>query len=579
MLLPAHADDYQRAVEADAAGDWSDDDKWTPIGVPNTTADTAIFNIGPTERSVTLDLDATVDSLRVGYNPGADAQAGHLRLEGGPGHLLSVGDLLNPGSILVGAGTATTTGTATGMLVIGSGVEMVLAGSGSAFYVGGHSANTTSSNGAGATSGSVTMETGTSLTLGAVDARAQWFVGRQTTIAANTATGNVSGSGGGLEAYLSTLVVGQNVRGSNRADDHNASGTLDLSGLESAAIDTEVLIVGRSTESSAHGSITLGSGQSLAVGTATEGTVQIGVRDTGQATANLRVGEAIGSVVLQAGSELSIGVSGNHAEVALGQNGGSRGGTMIAQGSIVAQTGSSFSGYFSSLTLGRQSREDANILYRATGILDLREAAISAFEASGDVTIGNGPGEGSQGELRLSSMEGSISGNLTVGDDKTGGGSQVGSSGLLELTGAQLSVEGGVNLLQTGQVMVTLTDRSAGLRLGADATLSISGTGGFLGDPLAGYYIDFSALSEDATGLYYGLAWEGNHLTELSDMVESFAITWNGGNQYGLHYSEDLHLTYIGIPEPSSALIFLVGGVGTLLWLRRQGRSSDLAGF
>lgn len=575
LSASAYAVDYTRVTDAAAAGNWTDTTKWNPSSsFPQTVSDSAIFNSNATQRIVTLDTNITIGLLGTGFTGSSAAQTGNIRLEGA-GTSLTVGSVSSPGSIYIGAGNATTTGVTTGTLTLASGVTMNLLGANSAFYIGGQSASSATSS---ASSGSVLMQEGAAVNLGSGTARSQWFIGRQYGTGANTARGDFTATGGDLTAYLTTLVVGDNLRGSNSTSTHIGSGTLNLSGTANATIDTTSLVIARSNETSAYGNVSLGLNSSLTVGS---GTAEIGVR-TGGNSARTPTNTVSGLLTLKNGSEMTFGSGTSRTAVVLGSNNGRGGSVIVAEGSVIAEAGSTFSGRMSSLTLGSQVRTETTgtTLYRATGIVDLRSANVSTFDVSGNVTIGyhSGTGRGSQGELRLPETYAVIGGNLIVGDSEIAEGSQVASSGLLDLVGTHVEVQGNATFNLTGRANVVVNGQSAGLRLDSDSTFTLTLAGTSASDVNSAYHITFE--EPEMQGLYYGFAWEGNHLTEVQSLVDSFRITWsNNMSDYnpGVFYDSDSDLTYIGaaVPEPSTvAFLVMAAGGGLVLHVRRRNRKA-----
>ena len=579
--LTSRATEFTRVTGEDATGDWTDSIKWVPdTGFPATVNDWAIFNTGATQRTISLDVAPTIGMLGVGYNPGSDAVAGNIVLQSG-GPALTVGSIAAPGSIFIGAGTAASGDTATtsGTLVLASGTELNLVGTGSTLYMGGQSANTAGAT--GATMGTLMMEGGSKLNLGSSSDRADWFIGRKTSLGNTSSSGAFSATGGELTAYLGQLIVGQNVRGGNNAA-LKGVGILNLEGLDEAAINTVHLLIGHSTTSSlpAEGSMTLGDGHSLTVTGGGGSTVQIGVNIGGAGSGTTLINTSQGTLLMKAGAQVMFGTGeGSRSALTIGSNASIRGVTLISDGALEAEAGSTFTGYLSSLVIGSQSGTTEEKTYRGTGVMDLRLATVDVFDVSGYATIGyhGGSGEGSQGELRLANMAGRIGGDLFVGDQETGGGAQVSSSGLLELDGAHLEVGGNVALGLTGRTTVTVSGASAGLLLSSTSNLTIGLQGIGIGDPDAGYHITFQDPASGLLEPYYGLAWEGSHLESVELLVQNFSITWTnqmtGAYEVGIFYDSNLDLTYIGvqvIPEPSTTSLVFAFGVGLVLMMRRR---------
>lgn len=562
------ATEYTRSTDAAAAGSWVDSAKWTPSGSPTTISDQAILNVGVTQRSITFDQDIVLSTLGIGYDlSSASTINSNVTFSATSAQSLSAGDTGTAGTIWIGGGGTAATGTKTGTLNLGANMALNLQGAaGSAFYIGGQAGNGPVSV------GTMTMDTGSALNIGTSSVRATWVLGHHGSLTAATSSGTFSATGGSLTAYLSNLVVGENIRGSNNSN-HKAEGSLNLTGLTSASVDTTSLSIGVSTESNAKGTVTIGSGQTLAVSDSAPGTINIGTRAAG-ASLNTQTNVAEGTLSLNSGAAASFGTGTNRAALNVGINAGNRGSTVSSLGTITAAATSTFSAHLSTLVIGTQNATIATSTdFLASGSIDLRSATVSAFDVSGDVTIGNGAGQGSQGELRLPGLNAVIGGNLTVGDSETGGGSQASSSGLLDLVGTHVEVSGDVAFNATGSAEVLVDGVSAGLRLDSDSTFTLTMTGTSAADPNSAYHITFE--DPDAIGLYYGFAWEGNHLATVQGLVDDFHITWTDnmtGNAAGVFYDSDLDLTYIGvIPEPTSALL-LLSAMGGLALIRRRRR-------
>lgn len=564
--------DYTRVSGTAASGSWTDSTKWTAgSGFPGSVSDTATFNTGGTQQEVTLDSSQTIRLLGIGYsNVTGTSAVGNIKILSGGTAALTVGSTGTAGSIFVGAGNATPS-VSTGTLALGSGVQLSLVGAGSAFYIAGQSANTGATG--VASTGAVVMEAGSSLILGSGSARSQWYVGRQQSGGSTAANGSFSGQGGQLSAYLSTLIVGQNLRASSNTSAQTGIGSVNLSGLTSALVDTTNLYIGNANENSANGSLTLGDSSTLTVGA---GAMEIGVNTNGN-TARLTNTTVTGVLNLGSGSDVTIGSAGGRAAVVIGRNNSRNGANLVAEGTVSSGSGSAISAHLSSLTIGSQERTDAGpVSYRATGIMDFRQANVTAFDVSGNVTIGyhSGTAQGSQGELRLPEMYANIGGNLIVGDTETGGGSQASSSGLLDLVGTHVFVDGNARFNATGRAKIAVNGQSAGLRLDSDSTFTLTLAGSSATDENSAYYITFA--DAEATGLYYGFAWEGNHLAAVQALVDGYYITWannmTGDYTPGVFYDALSDVTYVGVtvPEPSVTVLLLAGGAAICMFLRKR---------
>jgi hypothetical protein len=125
-----------------------------------------------------------------------------------------------------------------------------------------------------------------------------------------------------------------------------------------------------------------------------------------------------------------------------------------------------FTGFFSNLTLG--AKEDST--KTATGVLDLRLAAVPEFRVSADLWIGSTKGSNwsggpesqnsnGKGYLYLPETQASVRSNLYVGDTATN------SLGWLELCGTRLAVSNGVEVGPTGVIITHVSNSWCGLDL------------------------------------------------------------------------------------------------------------------
>ncbi len=254
-------------------------------------------------------------------------------------------------------------------------------------------------------------------------------------------------------------------------------------------------------------------------------------------------------VTLESGASLTAGTALNRTRWTVGRQLGIRADTR--ESFLVGEAGSEFTGYFSSVTIGAVDSGSGGPS-TITGRVDLTQATVHAFDVSGNVLIGKGATlEGSHGKLLLPEVNAVIGGNLIIGDTWA-----TNSSGLLDLRQTHVDVGGGVTLNLTGKVKVTIDGKAAGLSLSSDSAFLITARGTHAGDADAGYFMQFEG--DGPTGeILYGLAWEGNHLTELQALIDAFAITWTSSSTTapGLFYDETLQTTFIGyaaIPEPGS---------------------------
>ena len=156
---------------------------------------------------------------------------------------------------------------------------------GGTFYLGSRQVALAAGAG-GDTTGTCVVTEGATLNVGAAANRSSWTIGLQyASTGGSIAKGTFEATGGNLTAYLSTLTVGENVRGGAHASGAKGEGILDLTGLQGATIGAQRLYVGRSHTGNADGTVKLGSGSTMSVGTdSLAGTLTVGALGTGDTT-------------------------------------------------------------------------------------------------------------------------------------------------------------------------------------------------------------------------------------------------------------------------------------------------------
>ncbi len=558
-----------------SGGLWTDSGNWTSSGgtYPSSIADTTTFNNGGSAQTINLDASQTVARFSVGYVTNATNKTGNVVLnDNGSSTMLTVGDTSTGGLIHVGSSWGgatindTATGNPTGTLTLESGTTLSLVGG--ALYVGSRqgSLNASVPVGGNAT-GALNLVSGATLNVGTLANRSLWELGQQRCNRNGVVSkGTFSATGGDLTAYLSLLTIGRNIRGGNETTGNKGQGDLDLTNLQSALIDTNRLEIGYTNVGAAQGTMTIGNNHSVSVGdNSTAGMVLIGVSDSSSSASGSGTNQINGTLTMNAGSSLTIGTPTQDASLTIGRNLGVRGTTINRVGDLTAN-GGTFAAYLSSLTVGSQEATAGGKTYSADGTLDLRNATVTAFEVSGDVTIGysSGSAAGSKGDVYLPDVAGSIGGSLTVGDSDSG------SSGLLDLDGTTLAIGDGtsatgVAIGPTGEIITRVSGSSAGLDLAQDAFLSIA-TGG-----------DLNLIFNDPLGTTprWGLRAVGDRVSELLGLIgNGITITNNmtGGKVISVY--NDTAYTYIGVvPEPSTWVALLgFAGMGLLGYLRRRRR-------
>ena len=579
--VPARAQNF--TWSGASGGLWTTAGNWLPSGTPDTISETATVNNGGTATTINLDVSQTIGRFSVGYVTDSTSQTGNVILDynGSPTTLTigtsSTGGLLHVGSSL----GASAPGSPNGTLQLEAGTTVSLIGG--AFYLGTRQDLLTSQTGSN-TTGAMSMVAGSTLNVGTDANRSLWEIGFQKAVVNNQvllSTGTFSATGGDLTAYLSNLTVGSNNRGGGETNGSKGIGNLNLTSLTSATIDTHQLWVGTTNVGAADGTVTLGNNHIVRVGTdATAGAVLIGVSDS-FASANpfgTNTNAIDGNLNMGAGSSLTIGTAAAAGSLTIGRNLGVRGTTIDREGNLVA-TGGTFAGYLSSLVVGSQEAPfESGKTFIADGTLDLRQAAITAFQVSGNATIGRSAvtnAQNSRGDVFLSQVNGSIGGALTVGD------TDLGSVGLLELNGTHLTVGGNVNIDNTGDVAVFVPAASAGLSLTSLSTFAI-GTGATYGITFEQNPIGVTLGSADNnTGIHYGLKWAGNKTSDLTALAQASKLIWDDttfltgsfNDAAGIFYDSGTDATYVGIyivPEPGGLALAGIGS-GFAAWLIRRG--------
>lgn len=295
------------------------------------------------------------------------------------------------------------------------------------------------------------------------------------------------------------------------------------------------------------------------------GQLNVGATDPNSVTDN---GTLTGVMTISNGATLNVGTATQRSEWNIGHTIFRNGNKM--EGTVTAAAGANVNAYLSTLRIAvaPSNPKFGGISAPASGTLDLSDATVSTFDVSGNVEIGRGRRSTNSnaplvGTLAMGSTDVAIGGDFNIGDDA----SYLGTSGTANFDGTRVTVAGGMLIDATGTVNVTIDGTSAGVQLGLSSTLTINS--------IDGYVMTFEEpLNLDT--LYYGLSWEGNHLSALQNLVTGSAISWVNNTSYDIDvfYNGASNLTYIGvIPEPSPALLLLGGMmVGMLLYQRRSAR-------
>lgn len=210
-LSVAHSEDYSWGGAT--PGDWSNAANWSPAGgPPDAAGDGAFFNNGSALRQVSLDGDFQVGDLRVGFSDTVGAQ-GNVRLNAsGPSSTILVDDGNDNGQFVVGS--AVVSGVAgLGQLTLSNNISLSTVGGG-AYIAGTNPALRDAGNqNQGRLIGDLTLESGSSLSIGTAAAPSQFFVG--VAILDNSTSRGINGtvianSGSTVDIRSTDLIVGSN---------------------------------------------------------------------------------------------------------------------------------------------------------------------------------------------------------------------------------------------------------------------------------------------------------------------------------------------------------------------------------
>ncbi|HUW35431.1 MAG TPA: dockerin type I domain-containing protein [Planctomycetota bacterium] len=215
-----------------------------------------------------------------------------------------------------------------------------------------------------------------------------------------------------------------------------------------------------------------------------------------------RIGDPDDGWKLPPGMNVRIGSESQRANLQMG-----RSDYQDCDGALILN-GGDFVAYINTLSVGDNTRAA-----KAAGLLDLRDVGLLSIDAL-TVRIGVAPsGANSEGTVYLS--EGSVTArNVEVGTHPTGLG-----FGYLELTGTDFAVQASLAMKKAGKITVNVDGNSCGIDLAPDATFTMD-------DPSS--LIEINFLQEaTATGIYYGLRWEGDHAADLQALADAGQLTWD----------------------------------------------------
>ena len=190
-----------------------------------------------------------------------------------------------------------------------------------------------------------------------------------------------------------------------------------------------------------------------------------------------------------------------------------------AYGALVMSEGGSFNAYLTDLQVGTKLASSGYWQSRHA-FLDLRSVASFSLDAQ-NVKIGPAAAvksDAARAEVRLPAGLAKVS-NLQVGHPSTANN----CSALLQLAGTTTQVSGQTDVGDSGTILIEVGGTSSGLDLAAGAGLTVQD--GALPANNGKIRIVFSTPS--ASGLYWGLRWEGDHAADLQALADVGKLTWD----------------------------------------------------
>jgi hypothetical protein len=354
--------------------------------------------------------------------------------------------------------------------------------------------------GLGAGNGTVTIASGGTLSLGSSSARTLLQIANNGDLSQNnTFIGNLNLSGGNLNAYVSSLIVGQNTNnvdasgtfttgagvidigpagntanfyvGNSAYSSGTASGTVNFSALTTLNANLNSLAIGTTATGNATGVVTLAASNTINANTITVGSN--GVANTGSGTLTLGNSNTIltnqfivgqnfggGTVTLPAGGSLSLGSPAQMTALAIA-NGDLFYNNNQYSGMIDLSKGS-FTGYLSSLTVGQQTGSGDTM----NGTFYAGDSGSVVIGAAGtntaNIVVGNassaGTGNGTVSFGGLNSLTANLN-TFTIGTSASSGS----ATGNVTLAAS--------NIINANSVSVGIGDSSGTLTLGKTNTI------------------------------------------------------------------------------------------------------------
>lgn len=209
-----------------------------------------------------------------------------------------------------------------------------------------------------------------------------------------------------------------------------------------------------------------------------------------------------------------------------------------ASGTFNAKEGT-FSAYITQLSVGRNDHATDGT---AIGTLDFGDSTLETLDISGSAIIGQG--HGANGTVKLKGGEASST-SLTVGGLTAG-------TGLLDLNGTTWTTET-LTVGSGGSIALTLSTQSEGgidITTDADAAFTLNG--------LVTVHFDNDSL--------WGIRMLGDHVDLLKGFVTNGRLVGVGGDVF----KDDTYTYFAVIPEPSTALLLMLGGLAVMAFKFRR---------
>jgi len=233
-----------------------------------------------------------------------------------------------------------------------------------------------------------------------------------------------------------------------------------------------------------------------------------------EVTSSLRIGDghrtsawigkygSDGTAVMPDNVDIKLGVdSANRATVII-----ANGGYFGVSAHLVAGSGGDFTGYLSTLTIGKKGSGGADSSY---GRFDIHNMDSVYLNVSGASLIGNSYSAGKVGNGYVYLPDGTaVFADLTIGTSY--------GSGLLDLYGTDVTVNNSLTVNETGLVEVRVDSTGDALIIAPAATLALSGV------------INVTFESEPPVeGVLYGLQVSGDQRTTLLALNNAGKLTWD----------------------------------------------------